>query len=85
MRRLRAVRRSLNKESLLTLVHVDSTRNDRYESGRSLQRSPVRVSFLSSRQASVRVGLGRSAGPEPPQVQPHISVAIRVWDYSSVG
>ena len=45
----------------------------RYESGRSLQRSPVRVSFLSSRQASVRVELGRSAGPEHPQVQPHIS------------
>ena len=45
----------------------------RYDSGRSLQRSPVRVSFLSSRQASVRVELGRSAGPEHPQVQPHIS------------
>ena len=45
----------------------------RYESGRSLQRSPVRVSFLSPRQASVRVELGRSAGPEHPQVQPHIS------------
>ena len=41
--------------------------------GRSLQRSPVWVSFLSSRQASVRVELGRSAGPEHPQVQPHIS------------
>ena len=51
-----------------------------YESGRSLQRSPVQVSFLSSRQASVRVDtveLGRSAGPEHPQVQPHISAAIR--------
>ena len=45
----------------------------RYESGQSLQRSPVRVSFLSSRQASVRVELGRLAGPEHPQVQPHIS------------
>ena len=45
----------------------------RYKSGRSLQRSPVRVSFLSSRQASVRVELGHSAGPEHPQVQPHIS------------
>ena len=30
-------------------------------------------SLLSSRQASVRVELGRSAGPEHPQVQPHIS------------
>ena len=45
----------------------------RYEPGWSLQRSPVRVSFLSSWQASVRVELGRSAGPERPQVQPHIS------------
>ena len=45
----------------------------RCESVQSLQRSPVRVSFLSSRQASVRVELGRSAGPEHPQVQPHIS------------
>ena len=45
----------------------------RYESGRSLQRSSVRVSFLSSRQASVRVELGRSADPEHPQVQQHIS------------
>ena len=45
----------------------------RYESGRSLQRSPVRVLFLSPRQASVRVELGRSAGPEHPQVQQHIS------------
>ena len=32
-----------------------------YESGRSLQQSPVRVSFLSSQQASSRVELGRSA------------------------
>ena len=47
-----------------------------YESGRSLQRSPVWVSFLSSRQASVRVERGRSAGPEHPKFS-HISAAIR--------
>ena len=48
----------------------------RYDSGRSLQRSPVRVALLSSRQASVRVELGRSAGPEHPKFS-HISAAIR--------
>ena len=65
LRRLRTVRRSLTKESVSPRL--------RYESGRSLQRSSVRVSFLSSRQASVHVELDRSAGPEHPQVQPHIS------------
>ena len=44
-----------------------------YESGQSLPRSPVCFSFLSSQQASVCVELGRSAGPEHPNVQSHIS------------
>ena len=48
----------------------------RYESGRSLQQSPVRLLFLSSRQASVRVKLGRSAGHKPLKFS-HISAAIR--------
>ena len=49
----------------------------RYESGRSLQRSPVRVSFLSPRQASVRVELSRPAGSEHFEVQQHISCHSR--------
>ena len=59
------VRRSLTKESLLTLVHAF----DRYESGRSPQWFSGRFLFLSPRQASVRVELGRSAGPEHLQFQ----------------
>ena len=49
----------------------------RYESGRSLQRSPVRILLIPPRQASVRVELGRSAGPEHLEVQQHISCHSR--------
>ena len=67
LRLLRTVRRSLTKE-----IATHTSPRIQYASGQSLHGSPVRVSFLSSRQASVRVDLDRSAGPGRPNVQPDI-------------